>query len=146
MEKKIDVKIVTTSKDAKIPTYGTEFSAGADLYSVEEVTIKKGEIKLISTGFTLEIPENFEAQIRPRSGLSLKHGITLINCVGTIDSDYRNVVGIPLINLGSEDYTIKIGDRVAQMVFAPVYQAGFKLNEKLSNTGRGLGGFGSTGK
>jgi len=101
---------------------------------------------LVPTGLRLEIPEGYEMQIRPRSGLSFKHGITLVNAPGTIDSDYRGPLGVLLVNLGTEPYIVRHGDRIAQAVVAPVVQAEFNLTEELSETGRGAGGFGSTGR
>lgn len=143
---KIDVKIL--AKDGvKIPCYKTSGSAGCDLCAFlnEDVVLKKGERVLIPTGIFLEIPEGFEVQIRPRSGLAIKNGITVLNTPGTIDSDYRGEICIILINCGDEDFVIKNGDRIAQAVIAPVIQCNFVEVEKLNETERGSGGFGSTG-
>lgn len=135
-----------------LPSYETAGSAGADLrvnFPVEDrggVSLAPGARALIPTGLRLEIPAGFEVQIRPRSGLALKHGITLLNSPGTIDSDYRGPLGVILLNSGSEDFTIAHGDRIAQMIVAPVVQARFKLVDALSQTRRGIGGFGSTGR
>lgn len=128
----------------KLPQYMTEESAGADLYSSENVVLKTGETKLVRTGLFFEIPSGYEVQIRPRSGLALKHGITVLNSPGTIDSDYRNEIMVMLTNFGKEDFEIKKGDRIAQMVVAPVCKASFVLTTELSNSERS-GGFGSTG-
>jgi dUTP pyrophosphatase len=133
-----------------LPTYETTGSAGADLRAnlanQEPVILAPGARALIATGLRLAIPEGFEVQIRPRSGLALKHGVTLANTPGTIDSDYRGPLGVILINLGSEAFTVVHGDRIAQMVVAPVVQASFATVTSLSETSRGTGGFGSTGK
>jgi dUTP pyrophosphatase len=130
-----------------LPFYATKGSAGADVYADidKDEIIKPGERKAIPSGLKVEIPEGYEAQIRPRSGLALKHGITLLNTPGTIDSDYRGEVKIIMINLGADDFVIKQGDRIAQMIIAPVTKAEFKLELSLNNTERGEGGFGSTG-
>lgn len=136
-----------------LPTYETEGSAGADLRAnlaessrVQGLFLPPSGRILVPTGLRVEIPEGFEVQIRPRSGLALKHGISLPNTPGTIDSDYRGPLGVILINLGSEAFTVGHGDRIAQMIVAPVVQARFELAEGLSNTTRGSGGFGSTGR
>jgi dUTP pyrophosphatase len=130
-----------------IPQYSSAHASGADVcaYLQEPVVLQPGERALIPTGITLQIPEGFEAQIRPRSGLANKHGITVLNSPGTIDSDYRGEVKVVLINLGQESYTIADGDRIAQMVFSPVIQAEFYNIPSLEATERGEGGFGSTG-
>lgn len=146
MNKKINIQCLSISKEF-LPIYSTEGSSGADLFAAveEEVIIKPRERKLISSGIKLEIPEGYEAQIRPRSGLAIKYGITLVNTPGTIDSDYRGEIKIIMINLGDEDFTIKRGDRIAQMVIAPVIKADFIFGTSLNETKRGSGGFGSTG-
>jgi len=143
----INLKINRTSKLAKLPTYATAGAAGMDLYAANEepITLKPLERKLIPLGFTMELPSGFEAQIRPRSGMAIKHGITLSNCVGTVDEDYRGEVGVGIINLSSEEYTINTGDRIAQMVIAPVVRAKITETDDLAETQRGKGGFGSTG-
>lgn len=132
---------------AKMPVYQTEHSAGADVYACLEspVILKPMEIRAIPTGFSMEIPIGFEAQIRPRSGLASK-GISVPNAPGTIDADYRGEVKVLLINLSGKDWTIEPGDRIAQMVIARVEQEPFSWSDELSDTGRGEGGFGSTGK
>ena len=131
-----------------LPAYESAGAAGADLRANllgGAVTLAPGARALISTGLQMAIPQGFEVQIRPRSGLALKHGITLINSPGTIDSDYRGVVGVIMGNMGAEAFTVEHGMRIAQMVVAPVGQAGFDLAERLDETPRGAGGFGSTG-
>ncbi len=131
-----------------LPAYESTGAAGADLRANlpdGAVTLAPGARALVSTGLHMAIPQGFEVQVRPRSGLALKHGITLINSPGTIDSDYRGVVGVILGNMGAEPFTVEHGMRIAQMVVAPVLQAGFELAESLDATARGTGGFGSTG-
>lgn len=142
----IEIKLVT--KSGNIPAYETEGSAGMDLKAVlnEPVVLAPGERKLIPTGLFIELPQGYEAQVRARSGLAIKHGITLINCVGTIDSDYRGEIQVPLVNLGQEDFEIKNGERIAQMVIAKYEQVSWKITDELSETERGAGGFGHTGR
>ncbi len=135
-------------KDSKLlPFYATNEAAGADIFADidKDETLKPGERKAIPSGLKVEIPLGYEAQIRPRSGLALKYGITLLNTPGTIDSDYRGEIKVIMINLGTEDFIIKRGDRIAQMVIAPVTKAEFRLESMLNNSSRGEGGFGSTG-
>jgi len=149
-ERIINVLIKPTCKHFRVPEYKTVEAAGADLRACidKPVVIHPGEIKLIPTGFKMALPPGYEAQVRPRSGLALKHGITVLNAPGTIDSDYRGEVGVILINLGNEPFVIEPGMRIAQMVIAPVYKAHFEIlaeDEELPNTERGEGGFGSTG-
>ncbi len=134
--------------DIPLPQYMTSQSAGMDIYAAikKDLLLEKGEIALIPTGFAMSIPEGFEAQIRPRSGLAVKHGIGLINSPGTIDSDYRGEVMIPAINLGNKKYTVKRGDRIAQMIIKRVYHARIEVVEQLDTTVRETGGFGHTGK
>ncbi len=134
--------------DIPLPRYMTPQSAGMDIYAAvkKDIVLEKGEIALIPTGFAIAIPEGFEAQIRPRSGLAVKHGIGLINSPGTIDSDYRGEVMIPAINLGTKKYTLKRGDRIAQMLIKRVYHARIEVVEQLDKTVRDTGGFGHTGK
>lgn len=136
-----------------LPAYETPGSAGADIRAnllpedrESGFTLDPMHRAVVPTGLRVEIPPGFEMQIRPRSGLALKHGITLPNTPGTIDSDYRGPLGVALVNLGAEPYTIRHGDRIAQMIIAPVIQAQFQEVEALSDTSRGAGGFGSTGK
>jgi len=130
-----------------LPGYATRGSSGMDLYADVrgEAIIKPGEIRLISAGLYLSIPEGYEAEIRPRSGLALKHGITLVNTPGTIDSDYRGLLQVILINHGKRDFTIKRGDRIAQMVIKKVTLAELNAVEGLDDTVRSSGGFGHTG-
>lgn len=142
----IEIKLVT--KSGNIPAYETVGSAGMDLKAVlnEPVILAPGERRLIPTGLFIELPQGYEAQVRARSGLAIKHGITLINCVGTIDSDYRGEIQVPLVNLGQEDFEIKNGERIAQMVIAKYEQVSCKITDELSETERGAGGFGHTGR
>lgn len=131
-----------------LPSYETSGAAGADLRANlpgGDVVLEPGERALIPTGLRVEIPEGFEVQIRPRSGLALKHGITLPNSPGTIDSDYRGPLGVIVMNAGDRPFTVEHGSRIAQMVVAPVVQASFQVTEELTDTARGAGGFGSTG-
>ncbi len=131
-----------------LPTYQTDGAAGMDLRAAlaEPVTLGSLERRLIATGLSLEIPEGYEAQVRPRSGLAAKLGVTVLNTPGTIDSDYRGEVGVVLVNLSKEPCTITPGDRIAQLVFAKVERATLVVREELSETSRGAGGYGSTGK
>ncbi len=132
----------------ELPDYATNGAAGMDIraYLPEAVTLQPLERRLIPTGLFLEIPLGFEVQIRPRSGLAYKHGITVLNSPGTIDSDYRGEVGVLLVNLSNEAFVIENGERIAQMVVAAHEQASWKEVSELSDTDRGAGGFGSTGK
>ncbi|QAT61661.1 dUTP diphosphatase [Acidilutibacter cellobiosedens] len=141
------VKIVNKST-LPIPEYKTQNSSGVDLYAnIEgEIVIKPLERKLIPTGIYVEIPEGYEGQIRARSGLALNHGITLTNGIGTVDSDYRGEIKVLLINLGKENYTIKRGDRIAQLVLIKYEKILFEEVEEIDETYRGTGGFGHTGK
>lgn len=134
-------------RDFLLPQYETEQSAGMDvrINITEDTVLAPGERILFPTGFGLAIPPGYEMQIRPRSGLAVKHGITVINSPGTIDSDYRGEVRIGLVNLGDKAYTFSRGDRVAQMILAPVVQAQFVVCDSLETTARGAGGFGHTG-
>ncbi len=132
---------------ARIPAYQTSLAAGMDVHAAitEPMLLEPNRVVLVPTGFALAIPEGFEAQVRPRSGLSTKHGVTVPNAPGTIDADYRGEVMVALINLGRSDFTIEPGMRVAQLVFAPVARADITEVSELSSTERGTGGFGSTG-
>ena len=143
----IDIKCLSEN-GAVVPSYETIGSAGADIraFLEESVTIKPFERAMIPTGLKSEIPLGYEMQIRPRSGLAAKSGITVLNTPGTIDSDYRGEVKIILINLGKDDFIVNNGDRIAQAVIAPVTQGKFTVVNELSSTSRGEGGFGSTGK
>ena len=144
----IDVKIKKLNENAKIPTYGTEFSAGADIYACidEDVKILPGETATIKTGISVEAPEGFMLLVFARSGLSIKQGLAPANKVGVVDSDYRGEVIVALHNHSGEAKVVSNGDRVAQMVFVPYFKANFEETTSLSNTARGAGGFGSTGK
>ena len=143
--KKINVKIKLNEK-AVIPQYATQGSSGMDIRVIESGVIKKNEIKLIKTGIFLEIPDGYEAQIRPRSGLALKHGITILNTPGTIDADYRGEVCLIVANFGDEDFEYAAGDRLAQMVFSEVVKAEFIVSDELEKTVRNGGGFGHSGR
>ena len=131
---------------ATIPNYQTEEASGFDLHSIEDIILKPNERKLIGTGLAFEIPKGYEIQIRPRSGLAYKYGISVLNSPGTIDSDYRGEIKVLLINHSDTDFEIKIGERIAQGVIQKVIQAKFEEVEELNKTARGAGGFGSTGK
>jgi dUTP pyrophosphatase len=150
-DKKTKVKIgfVKVNEKAVLPNYATSGSAGMDLSNTlsEPLTLKPGERAKVPTGLILVLPEGYEGQVRPRSGLAAKHGITLTNCVGTVDSDYRGEMCCLMVNLGNEPYTIQPGERIAQLVIAPVIQPEVELLDKVPDvTERGSGGFGSTGK
>lgn len=134
-------------EDIPIPSYITEGSSGIDLYSAnkEDIIIKKGEYKLIPLGIFIEIPKGYEAQLRPRSGLALHHGITILNSPATIDSDYRGELFVILLNLGKEDFTVKRGMRIAQMVIQKIIKASIVEVDTLNDTKRGEGGFGHSG-
>ena len=142
------LKIKQLENNRILPEYKTEGAAGMDLCAAisEPVELKPLERKLIPTGLKIELEHGYEAQIRPRSGLSIKHGITLINCVGTIDEDYRGEVCVPVVNISNETYTIQPDERIAQMIIARVEQAKLEVVTELTETARGVGGFGSTGK
>jgi dUTP pyrophosphatase len=131
-----------------LPAYMTTGAAGADIVAAvqTDLVLAPGARALVPTGFALEIPDGYEVQVRPRSGLAHRHGVTLLNTPGTIDSDYRGPVGIILINLGDEPFTVRRGERIAQLVVAPVVQAAFREVTALAASGRGDGGFGSTGR
>ena len=133
------------AKNFDLPEYATQGSSGVDLRASEDHIIKSGERALVATGIRLAIPAGYEVQVRPRSGLALKHGIIIPNAPGTIDSDYRGEVKVILMNLGREDFIIKAGDRIAQMVLAPVAKISWEERAELEETARGAGGFGSTG-
>ncbi|MBE7704303.1 MAG: dUTP diphosphatase [Cyanobacteria bacterium SIG29] len=141
------MKIIRMEHNKHLPEYKTIGSSGMDLYAAieNEITLKPLERALIPTGIKIEIPVEYEAQIRARSGLSVKHGITLINAVGTVDADYRGEVCVGLVNLSNEEYTIKPEDRIAQMVIAKVEKAEIEVTTELATSVRGEGGFGSTG-
>ncbi len=132
--------------DLPLPAYETAGAAGLDLRAAEAATLQPGQRCLMPTGLAMAIPQGFEGQVRPRSGLAVKHGLTVLNAPGTIDSDYRGEVKVPLINLGQGAVMIARGDRIAQMVVAPVVQATLTEAETLAETARGRGGFGSSGR
>jgi dUTP pyrophosphatase len=139
------LKIKKVSDKAKIPEYKTSGSSGMDTFSTEKVTLYPCSITAVSTGLAFNIPEGYELQVRPRSGLALKNGITVLNSPGTIDSDYTGIVKVILINLGKDKFQIEIGDRIAQLVLCPVIKAEFEIVDNLEITERSDGGFGSTG-
>jgi len=135
------------AKDLPLPSYATEHSAGMDLLAAIDapITVKKGETALIKAGISIALPEGYEAQIRPRSGLAFKHGITVLNAPGTIDADYRGEIAVLLINHGAADFVVERAMRIAQMVIAPYTRAQWQRVASLDETARGEGGFGSTG-
>ncbi len=142
------LKIQRLKHNVNVPEYKTEGAAGMDLCAAisEPITLKQLERTLIPTGLKIELEHGYEAQIRPRSGMSIKHGITLINCVGTIDEDYRGEVCVAVVNVSNEAYTIEPQERIAQMVITKYEQAKIEVVAELTETVRGAGGFGSTGK
>lgn len=144
---KVSVQRLPHGADLPLPAYATAQSAGLDLMAAieGEVTLAPGARQLIPTGLSIALPAGYEAQVRPRSGLALKHGITVLNSPGTIDADYRGEVKVLLINHGSENFVLKRGDRIAQMVVAPVTRIAWNVAETLDETERGAGGYGSTG-
>ncbi|MBA3527155.1 MAG: dUTP diphosphatase [Sphingomonas sp.] len=129
-----------------LPRYASEDAAGLDVTAAEELTLEPGQRHAVATGFAIEIPRGFEVQVRPRSGLAFKNGITCLNTPGTIDSDYRGEVKVILVNLGQEPFEVRRGERIAQLVPAPVLRADFVEVGELGETLRGAGGFGSTGR
>jgi dUTP pyrophosphatase len=143
----IHITQLRNSEGIPLPHYQTEHSAGVDLYAAveDEVVLAAGTWKLIPTGIAVAIPEHYEGQVRPRSGLALKHGIGMLNAPGTIDADYRGEIGIILFNFSDIPFTIKRGDRIAQMVFAKLVKAKLERADTLTETRRGAGGFGHTG-
>jgi dUTP pyrophosphatase len=142
----IRLKRLPTGEGLPLPAYASAGAAGLDVVAAESLTLAAGARHAVATGFAIAIPEGFEVQVRPRSGLALKHGITCLNTPGTIDSDYRGEVKVILANLGGEPFEVVRGERIAQLVPAPVLRAGFAEVESLDDTGRGGGGFGSTGR
>ncbi|MDR1621180.1 MAG: dUTP diphosphatase [Synergistaceae bacterium] len=145
---RVSVSISRTerAKEFPLPAYATAASAGVDLRSIERRVLQPGERALVSTGIRIALPLGYEAQVRPRSGLALKHGITLPNSPGTVDADYRGEIKVILLNLGDAPFTIEPGDRIAQMIVAPVSQVDWAEADVLDETERNAGGFGSTGK
>lgn len=144
----VDIKKVREGSDVPLPQYMTEHSSGMDLYADidEEITIKPMERTLVPTGISISLPDGYEAQIRPRSGLAIKHGITLVNSPGTIDADYRGEIKVIIINLGTSSFVVKRGERVAQMVVHEVSRVTWRESTVLADTARGGGGFGHTGR
>ena len=144
----IDIQLQRLAHGAglPLPSYASDGAAGLDVVAAEDLTLAPGQRHAVATGFAIAIPEGYEVQVRPRSGLALKHGITCLNTPGTIDHDYRGEVKVILANLGNEPFAVRRGERIAQLVPAPVLKATFKEVESLSETTRGAGGFGSTGQ
>jgi dUTP pyrophosphatase len=142
----IELQRLPHGEGLPFPARATEHAAGLDVVAAEDVTLSPGERHAVATGFSMAIPEGYEVQVRPRSGLALKHGITCLNTPGTIDSDYRGEVKVILANLGTEPFQVRRGERIAQLVPAPVLHSAFVEVASLSETGRGTGGFGSTGR
>lgn len=140
------VKVKKLDPDAVFPQYQTPGAAGMDLIALTDQSLNKGQIRLVSTGLAFEIPIGYEGQIRPRSSLASRHGVTVVNSPGTIDSDYRGEVKVALINLSAESYKITKGDRIAQLVISPVVHAELDVIEELEPSQRNVGGFGSTGQ
>jgi dUTP pyrophosphatase len=143
---KVQIMRLTHGVDLALPSYATQGAAGMDLRSAETLTIKPHARALVATGIAIALPLGFEAQVRPRSGLAVKHGVTVLNAPGTIDCDYRGEIKVPLINHGDEDFVIARGDRIAQIVIAPAPQMMLEEVSMLDETLRGAGGFGSSGK
>ena len=141
----VSIKRLPSAEGLVLPAYATELAAGADVCSCEELTLKPGEWRAVATGLCFEIPAGFEMQVRPRSGLAAKNGITVLNAPGTIDADYRGELKVLLINHGKEPFAIQRGMRIAQLIIAQVSRAAFVEVKELSDTKRGQGGFGSTG-
>jgi dUTP pyrophosphatase len=141
----VQVKRLNNGAGLPMPVYASDGAAGMDVCAAESLTLKVGKRHAVATGLAFAIPHGFEVQVRPRSGLALNHGITCLNTPGTIDSDYRGEVKVILANLGDEDFVIQRGDRIAQLVVAPVTHAAMVEVETLDDTARGAGGFGSTG-
>lgn len=141
----MNVKIIKLNDGAQIPRYGHDDDAGLDLFAIKSHPILPGATQLIPTGIALELPPNTEAQIRPRSGLALKHAITVLNSPGTIDAGYRGEIGVILINHGQEKFQVTAGMKIAQMVIVPILRVNIEVVTELSTTSRGEGGFGSTG-
>jgi len=142
----IEVQRLPNGQGLPLPARASEHAAGLDVVAAENVTLAPGERHAIATGFAIAIPQGYEVQVRPRSGLALKHGLTCLNTPGTIDSDYRGELKVILANFGSEPFEVRRGERIAQLVPASVLKAAFREVDGLSETGRGAGGFGSTGR
>jgi len=142
----IELRRLPHGEGLPLPSYATDGAAGLDVVAAEDVTLAPGQRHAVATGFAIAIPGGYEVQVRPRSGLALKHGITCLNTPGTIDEDYRGEVKLILANLGSEPFDVRRGERIAQLVPGPVIKAHFREVEALGETTRGIGGFGSTGQ
>jgi dUTP pyrophosphatase len=142
----IELQRLPHGEGLPLPARATEHAAGLDVVAAEDVTLDPGQRHAVATGFAIAIPDGYEVQVRPRSGLALRHGITCLNTPGTIDSDYRGEVKVILANLGSEPFEVRRGERIAQLVPGPVLSARLREVESLSETSRGTGGFGSTGR
>ena len=142
----VSIKRLPSAEGLVLPAYATELAAGADVCSCEELTLKPGEWRAVATGLCFELPAGFEMQVRPRSGLAAKHGVTVLNAPGTIDADYRGELKVLLINHGREPFAIQRGMRIAQLVIVPVAQAAFRVVDAFEASARADGGFGSTGR
>ncbi|WP_308516571.1 dUTP diphosphatase [Sphingomonas flavescens] len=142
----IELKRLPHGEGLPVPTYATDGAAGMDVVAAEDLTLAPGQRQAVATGFAVAIPPGYEVQVRPRSGLALKNGITCLNTPGTIDEDYRGEVKVILANLGDQPFEVRRGERIAQLVPAPVLKASFRDVSELSETDRGAGGFGSTGQ
>lgn len=142
----IELRRLAHGEGLPLPSYATEGAAGLDVVAAEDLTLAPGERHAVATGFAIAIPSGYEVQVRPRSGLALKHGVTCLNTPGTIDEDYRGEVKVILANLGSQSFDVRRGERIAQLVPSPVFKARFSEVESLNETSRGIGGFGSTGQ
>lgn len=143
---RIELKRLPHGEGLPLPAYASDHAAGLDVVAAEDADLAPGERRAIATGFAIAIPDGYEVQVRPRSGLALKFGVTCLNTPGTIDSDYRGEVKVILANLGGELFSVRRGERIAQLVPAPVVRASFAEVGDLTETGRGTGGFGSTGR
>jgi dUTP pyrophosphatase len=142
----IIIRRLHNAEGLPLPAYETAGAAGMDLRAAEDMTLKPGARGLVPTGLAIALPQGFEGQVRPRSGLAVKHGVTVLNSPGTVDSDYRGEIKVPLINHGEQDFVIIRGDRIAQLVVAPVTRIVWQETEELDDTARGAGGFGSSGR
>lgn len=145
---RIGIRTLPGNEDLPLPKQMSKGASGFDLYAAvkESLTISPGKWKLIPTGIALAMPDGCEAQVRPRSGLALKHGVTVLNTPGTIDADYRGEIGVILLNVGDQEYIVRRGERIAQLVFQLIPQVEFQLTDQLDRTSRGSGGFGHTGR
>jgi dUTP pyrophosphatase len=142
----VTIRRLQNAEGLPLPAYETAGAAGMDLRAAEDMTLKPGARGLVPTGLAIALPQGFEAQVRPRSGLAVKHGVTVLNSPGTVDSDYRGEIKVPLINHGEQDFVIIRGDRIAQLVVAPVTRIVWQETQELDDTARGAGGFGSSGR